>query len=127
MWESFFGRVTLPDSMSELVCLQELSLHGVTPAGGIPRSCFSPAIALRRLTLLSQGLEGLPDSFTTLQRLESLNLHVVCFDRMPDLSPLSTLTSLVVHNTKDLDIRPLFSDLPWLKVLKVRGNVSLKR
>ena len=109
--------VTLPDTITRLASLQELHLDSMQFS--IHPACYSADSPLRSLTLRCVSLEGLPDSFTTLQRLESLSLSTHRFTRFPDLSTFSSLTCLDLDYFRNVDVRPLFSDLPWLKVLKV--------
>ena len=109
----------LPDAITRLGSLQEVHLENLKHA--IHPSFFSADSPLRSFTLWQSEVEGLPDSFTTLQRLESLNLHLYSFTRLPDLSTLSSLTCLDLKECENIDVRPLFSDLPWLQVLRVGG------
>ena len=129
-WGGLLGRASLRDTISRLVCLQELTLCAPTPIS-IPSACFSPDSRLRSITLRCGKLQRLPSTFTTLQRLESLELDVDSFRRPPDLTLLTSLTSLVIHDSQRegeaLDFRPLFSDLPWLRVLVVRSRNALEQ
>ena len=117
--------VTLPSAVSQLAFLQELSLSN-NMLTAIHPACFSPASPLRSLSLWSHELEDLPHSFTMLQRLECLQLVAPNLASLPDLSRLSSLTSLDLLVSDALDICPLFSDLPRLRELKVTGNETLR-
>ena len=113
-----FHPVTLPDTITRLASLQELHLDDMKFS--IHPACYSADSPLRSLTLRCPSLEGLPDSFTTLQRLESLSLITRSFTRLPDLSSFSSLICLDLDGCRNVDVRPLFSDLPWLKVLRLK-------
>ena len=121
-WGELSGAASLSDTISQLVNLQELTLCGPTPTSISP-ACFSPAIPLSSITLRCENLQQLPDSFTTLHRLESLELDVKDFRHLPDLTPLTSLTRLDVQGNSmeetKVDWHCLFSDLPWLRVLRV--------
>ena len=123
------GAASLSDTVTRLVCLEELTLCGPRPTSISP-ACFYPDSRLRSITLRCGNLQRLPDSFASLHRLESLELDVTSFRRLPDFTPLTSLTCLDVQcgmeETK-VDWRCLFSDLPWLKVLRVSSLNNLHR
>ena len=139
-WDELCTTACLSDTISRLVCLQELTLCGPTPTSFFPE-CFSPTSLLRSITLRCGNLQQLPDSFTTLHRLESLELDVTGFCRLPYLTPLTSLTRLDVRssitawsasdwpNMEDTtaDWHGLFTDLPWLRVLRVGYIQSLRQ
>ena len=131
-WGELSGAASLPDTISRLVCLQELTLCGPTPTSISP-ACFSPAIPLHGITLQCENLQRLLDSFTTLHRLESLALDVTGFRCLPDLTPLTSLIRLDIRSsslsveTAILDWSCLFTDLPWLRVLRVGYIRSLRQ
>ena len=131
-WDELCTTACLSDTISRLVCLQELTLCGPTPTSISP-ACFSPAIPLHGITLQCENLQRLLDSFTTLHRLESLALDVTGFRCLPDLTPLTSLIRLDIRSsslsveTAILDWSCLFTDLPWLRVLRVGYIRSLRQ
>ena len=129
-WGELSGAASLSDTISRLVRLQELTLCGPTPPSISP-ACFSPDSPLRSITLRCENLEQLPHSFTTLHRLESLELNVNSFRHLPDLIPLTSLTRLDVQGSgmkgTNVDWSCLFSDLPRLRVLRVSSIQSLRQ